>query len=60
MLRNFLRDDFSEYNAKPYQEETRFALLNLCTFAYDHEVRLAATMVLDYVLSSASIDGLAG
>jgi hypothetical protein len=49
LLRNFLRDDFSEYNAKDYQEETRWALLNLCTYAYDHEVRLAARMVLDYV-----------
>lgn len=49
LLRNILRDDFSEYNAKPYQEETRRSLLNLCTYAYDYEVRLAAQMVLDYV-----------
>jgi hypothetical protein len=49
VLRNFLLDDFSEYNAKDYQEETRWALLNLCSYAYDHEVRLAARMVLDYV-----------
>jgi len=49
LLRNILRGDFSEYNAKPYQAETRWALLNLCTYAYDHEVRLAARMVLDYV-----------
>jgi hypothetical protein len=49
LLRNILRDDFSEYNAKTYQEETRWALLNLCSYAYDHEVRLAARMVLDYV-----------
>jgi hypothetical protein len=49
LLRDVLRADFSEYNAKPYQEETRWALLNLCSYAYDHEVRLAARMVLDYV-----------
>jgi hypothetical protein len=48
-LRNILRDDFSEYNAKPYQEETRWPILNLATYAYDHEVRLAARMALDYV-----------
>lgn len=48
-LQNVLLDDFSEYNAKPYQEETRYALLNLCSYAYDHEVRLAARMVLDYI-----------
>jgi hypothetical protein len=49
LLRNKLRDDFAEYNAKPYQEETRHALLNLYSYAYDAEVRLAAGMVLDYV-----------
>jgi hypothetical protein len=49
LLRRILRDDFSEYNAKPYQEETRWPLLNLCSYAYDHEVRLAARMVLDYI-----------
>ena len=49
ILRNQLRNDFAEYNAKPYQEETRHALLNLCSYAYDAEVKLAAKMVLDYV-----------
>jgi hypothetical protein len=48
LLRNMLRGDFSEYNAKSYQSETRWALLNLCTYAYDHEIRLGARMVLDY------------
>ena len=41
LLREVLRADFSEYNAKPYQEETRWALLDLCAYAYDAEVRLA-------------------
>ena len=49
LLQRILRDDFSEYNAKNYQGETRWALLNLCSYAYDHEVRLAARMVLDYL-----------
>jgi hypothetical protein len=49
LLRRILRNDFSEYNAKNYQEETRWALLNLCSYSYDHEVRLAARMVLDYI-----------
>ena len=48
-LKDILIDDFSEYNAKSYQHETRTALLNLCSFAYNHEVRLAARMVLDYI-----------
>jgi|GEM_PF-1107350 len=55
LLRNILRDDFSEYNAKNYQNETRSALLNLCSYAYDHEVRLAARMVLDYVSAHIAV-----
>ncbi len=55
LLRNVLVDDFSEYNAKSYQEETRWALVNLCTYAYDHEVRLAARAVLDYVAARVAV-----
>ena len=55
LLRNILRDDFSEYNAKNYQNETRFALQNLCSYAYDHEVRLAARMVLDYISAHVAV-----
>lgn len=55
LLRNILRDDFSEYNAKPYQSESRHAILNLCTFAYDDEVRLAARMVLDYISARVAV-----
>jgi hypothetical protein len=55
LLRNILRDDFSEYNSKPYQNVTRSALLNLCSYAYDHEVRLAARMVLDYISAHVAV-----
>lgn len=55
LLRNMLRGDFSEYNAKSYQSETRWALLNLCTYAYDHEVRLGAKMVLDYISAHIAV-----
>jgi hypothetical protein len=55
LLQRMLRGDFSEYNAKPYQTETRMALLNLCTYAYDHEVRLAARMVLDYISAHIAV-----
>ena len=55
LLRDILRDDFSEYNAKPYQTQTRSALLNLCSYAYDHEVRLAARMVLDYISAHIAV-----
>jgi hypothetical protein len=55
LLRNILRGDFSEYNAKSYQSETRWALLNLCSYAYDHEVRLGARMVLDYLSAHMAV-----
>jgi len=55
LLQNMLRDDFAEYNAKTYQEETRYALLNLSDFAYDSEVRLAARMVLDYISARMAV-----
>ena len=55
LLRNFLIDDFSEYNAKSYQTETRNALRNLCSYAYDHQVRLAARMVLDYISAKIAV-----
>jgi hypothetical protein len=55
LLRNELRNDFAEYNAKNYQEETRHALLNLCSYAYDAEVRLGARMVLDYISAHIAV-----
>jgi hypothetical protein len=55
LLRNFLKDDFSEYNAKSYQTETRNALRNLCSYAYDHQVRLGARMVLDYISAHVAV-----
>ncbi len=55
LLRYQLRNDFAEYNAKPYQNETRHALLNLCNYAYDAEVRLGARMVLDYISAHIAV-----
>lgn len=55
LLQGILQDDFSEYNAKNYQNEVRSALLNLCSYAYDHEVRLAARMVLDYISARIAV-----
>jgi hypothetical protein len=55
LLRNILRDDFSEYNSKNYQNETRYALLNLYNYSYDYEVRLAAQMVLDYISAHIAV-----
>lgn len=55
LLHDVLQGDFSEYNAKNYQNETRWALLALSTYSYDHEVRLAARMVLDYLSAKIAV-----
>ncbi|ULQ51759.1 hypothetical protein [Flavihumibacter fluvii] len=47
LLRNVFLGGFSEYNSKPYSRYTRAAILNLYSYAYDHEIRLAAKLVLD-------------
>jgi hypothetical protein len=55
MLYSFLTHDFVEYNARPYQDYTMSALLNLISFSYDDRVRLAARMVLDYVSAKVAV-----
>ena len=57
LLHRIINGDFSEYNAKSYQSETRWALLNLCSYAYDHEIRLGARMVLDYISAHVAVSG---
>ena len=54
-LQGFLRDDFQEYNGRPYQDYTMSALLNLASYAYDDRVRLGARMVLDYVSAKIAV-----
>jgi len=54
-LQTVLKQDFLEYNARPYQDITMSPLLNLATYAYDNRVRLAARMVLDYVSAKIAV-----
>src|SRR4051794_22910814 len=49
MLQNILTSDFTEYNARPYQDYSMVAVMNLAAYAYDDRVKLAARMVLDYI-----------
>ena len=42
-------------DAKGYSGETRRALLNLCSYAYDAEVRLGARMVLDFISARIAV-----
>ena len=46
-LRDFLANDFKEYNARPYQYYSAMALQNLYDDAEDTRVKTAARMVLD-------------
>jgi hypothetical protein len=55
LMRNILNGDFSEYNAKNYQNEARWALLALDSFSYDYEVRLSARIVLDYLSAKMAV-----
>jgi hypothetical protein len=59
-LQGFLMNDFIEYNARPYQDYTMSALLNLYTFTSAHNrssarVKVAAEMVLDYLMAKVAV-----
>jgi hypothetical protein len=64
-LQYFLKNDFIEYNARPYQDYTMSALLNLYTFTSDSNksestrssarVKMAAGMVLDYLMAKVAV-----
>ena len=59
-LQQFLLRDFIEYNARPYQDYTLSALLNLYTFTSDRHpsgarVKTAAHMVLDYLMAKVAV-----
>jgi hypothetical protein len=54
-LRGRLMNDFDEYNARPYQDQIMMAMLNLASYAYDYDVRLAARMVLDYISAKVAV-----
>jgi hypothetical protein len=50
-----MKQDFSEYNARPYQRYSLMALYNLADFAADAEVKRAAAMVLEFSLAKAAL-----
>lgn len=54
-LQAVLQHDFAEYNARPYQDNIMMALLNLESYAYDYDVRLAARMALDYISAKVAV-----
>ena len=54
-LQNFLKTDFIEYNARPYQDYTMHSLQNLHGFSSDADIRTSAGMVLNYVYAKLAV-----
>jgi hypothetical protein len=50
-----MRQDFAEYNARPYQRYSLVSLLNLADFAEDGQVSGAAKMVLEFTLAKFAL-----
>jgi LGFP repeat len=44
-----LIDDFQEYNARPYERFTLYALQNLADYAGESRIRTGARLLLDYI-----------
>jgi len=59
-FQDFLRDDFDEYHARPYQRYSINAILNMYDFADDSNVQLAAAMVLDYLSAKFAVGSTNG
>ncbi len=47
-MQQFLKGDFEEYNARPYQRYTLTALLNLQEFSLDQSLKTGAQLALEY------------
>jgi hypothetical protein len=60
MLQSFLKNDFVEYNSRPYQRYTFAGIQNLYDYAENPYVREAARMVLDYVSAKVAVSTLDG
>src|SRR5262249_44148977 len=55
MLQAPLKQDFSEFNARPYQAFSVMAIENLYDFADDGNVRTGAQLVLDYLSAKFAV-----
>lgn len=54
-LSHFVKDGFSEFNSRPYEVFTLFALHNLYAFSWNKDVKVAAQIILDYVYTKFSV-----
>ena len=54
-LQQFLKTDFYEYNSKPYQKLTVWALTALFEYSEDEQVKTASRLVLDYLAAKYAV-----
>jgi hypothetical protein len=54
-LRKIYREDFDEYNSRPYQRYSIMAILNLSAFSGDPDLATAANMVLTTIGAKAAL-----
>jgi len=54
-LQNVLKGDFIEYNSRPYERYTVDAIENLYDYAQNANVKTAARMVLDYLITGGGL-----
>lgn len=54
-MKEFLRNDFVEYNSHNYQDYTMTAIFNLASYADDSAVNSAAKNVLNYVSAKVAV-----
>ena len=57
-FQDIFKNDFEEYNARPYQRYSITAILNLADFAFDGDVRRAATMVLEAAAAKFAVGSI--
>lgn len=54
-LAEFLKNDFSEFNSRPYEGYTQITLNNLYDYSKNPQVKMMAQMVLDYSAAKFAI-----
>jgi len=59
-FQEILKNDFQEYNSRPYSRYSLLAIQNVAQFADDTELRQAAHMVLQFSMATAAIGSYRG
>ncbi len=54
-MSQFLRNDFSELNSRPYQGYTMIALTTLYSYARGERVKTTARMIMDYIAAKSAV-----